>query len=517
VNQVYLNGFYASCSYPECVYTSPNVAATRSSVQFDQYMAVAMLGVWKDCNDDGYIGLEEQGLTEYRSEVLAAWPGVGDSICPVTPTPIDPLTGKPPAGWFPSHNDGQWVRELLPIGWLNEASVVGDANAWNVNDQNARVWVDGGLPEDHVGGSGGCFIYPQPAQTFRSTGGLLWSADCFIGYRFTDTFDSVADSNAALQPYSFSDHPRDQYDSASQLDQPNPWGNEKDASDAQVWDCSQPHTTLVKESDTTYVNLSQPKVPPSVTPGGSPAGTANATGAGLDDCDRSANQDGYTHAGNALAHAPYTLEGTVTDSSVKIGTSDLAPSESQRPAAPWAAVLGKSTPPSLGLDDDTADGIWVQNTITIGPPTDTSYTTFYAYVTPTSSLALPKGTTTGSYGAENCGSFTTGVHGGWDCDATHWYKDATGRDAQPRSARLGPAPGYTMDQCTGQNGATQLPNACASFAAFPGSAYDLRDIDCVDQDVGAARDAGIVPGNAAHNLVNTAQNAPQVPPCAYAS
>jgi hypothetical protein len=30
-----------------------------------------------------------------------------------------------------------------------------------------------------------------------------------------------------------------------------------------------------------------------------------------------------------------------------------------------------------------------------------------------------------------------GVYNGWDCDATHWYKDANGNDEQPRSYILG--------------------------------------------------------------------------------
>jgi hypothetical protein len=479
--KVYFEGFFGACQYTgigTCVSTSPNVAAIRSEFQFDQWAPFALLGVWKDCNKDGYIGLGEQGLWEYRSTLL-----LDTSVCPAQSTPIDPLTGKPPLNWFPSHNDGTWVREYLQIGWLNMASKIGDIDPWNVNDNGARVWLDGGLPESNQGGGGGCWIYPQPRGSFHSTGGLLWTGDCLDGYRITDTIDTVAALNPALSPLSFSDAPRNQYASHSLLNQPNPWGSESDPSDVQAWDCSKPQLVAENLGNGNNVNVSAPKVPPVVSTTGSPAGTANATGAGFDQCTRDTQGNG--DLGDTLAHAPYTLEGGTNDVTYKIGTSNLQPYEDSRPPAPWSQVptFGKSVPPTFGINDvpDTPlqsigagpHGLWSGNTITIGPATTTSYTTFYAYVSSaaTYGLSLPKASVTGTYGAESCGSATSGIFNGWDCNANDWYKDATGRDNQPRSTRLG----------TDANG-NGLP-----YGAFPGSPYNLRDINCIDQSFSPMR------------------------------
>ncbi|MFA5863045.1 MAG: hypothetical protein WDA16_15240, partial [Candidatus Thermoplasmatota archaeon] len=304
IEKVYLNGFLGECTFP-CflAYTTfnPNVGAVRSSIMPPMTYANALFGVWKDCNKDNVIGLGDQGLIEYRAELL-----LDTSVCPKQPTP----TGKgntPPLDWFPTHNDGQWVREYLPFSH-DAPDVSGlDANPWNINAPGTLLWNDRGTPGQARGTTGSCYLNPQPVGTYRSTGGALLYADCHAGWRVTDTLDSVA--TGPLSPISFSDAPRDQGHSASLLNQKNPWGTESDASNAQVWDCTQDQPASapvgnVPNVGNVWVNVSMPKVPPTVSPTGSAAGTTNATVNGFDECDRNTPNDGNRHLGDTAAHAP---------------------------------------------------------------------------------------------------------------------------------------------------------------------------------------------------------------------
>jgi hypothetical protein len=540
VRQVYFNAFLPH--YPGTT-VDVNLAAADTAFTSRVYAYWAFLGVWKDCNRDGYVGLGEQGVLEYRSALL-----VDPSVCPPQTTPIDPSTGLPPFGWFPSHNDGNWVRELIPIQWYDSFNVnahgqLVDHNPWKANDQGARIWLDEGLPGASGAGTT-CVINPQPVGTYRSTGGFVKWEDCFDGFRQTDTIDFVASTNPILSPISFADDPRDQYHSHSLLNVANPWGTESDASDAQAWDCSQPQLVNEQVADPTHdvlsqprtFNVSAPRVPPSVTTGGSVAGTLNATGSGFDRCNRNGLNNGYnSHWGDALAGAPYSNEGALVNQPAKQGTLNMAPIVMDRTNTTWASILGASTPSDLGspfagyLDEQEVfdgtslaqqtglpvpsvttpgaggDGLWftVPNLIDSRPRE--FYTTAYAYVSPaavtTYGLSLPKGTSTGTYGAETCGSATSGVLNGWDCNAADWYKDANGHDVSDRSAWLGPDPtlsplGNTCARIKSGTGQTSPSDGntgantrgCVSYAAGPGSPYDLRAIACYDQSATGARD-----------------------------
>jgi hypothetical protein len=568
-HKVYFNGFFGQCANGSCTGLNPNVATLGSSVHTPEYLDMAMLGVWRDCNDDGYVGLEDQGLFEYRSEVLAAWPGVGNSICPPgeAPLPVKNAQGYYNKGGVSSegvlpHNDGTWVHELIPIQWFDDESPVFDHDPYNYDDQGSRVWMDQGLEPQY---SIGCYYTSWPTGTFRSTGGLLHTFDCIDGYRATDTLDAVA--TGPLAPYSFADAPRDQARSSSQLNQANPWGNERsDASYADMWDCSQQplvgggaNTMTVgpvsesnvgtsrsgsatgigtlSDSNTDEYNVSRPAVPPAthlVAPtvrtsgqlydgnGYSMAGTMNATGSGLDTCARNPHADQHNHEGDSLGTLPYD-EVTTTETSARTQPDDtMFPVERNRPCVPYCAVEGPWGPTGdLGIhwlpgdchDTGVCDlaGVWEGNRVWHQETLFTSdsgvhpvaHMTYYAYVSPTAisqfQLYLPKApapaqaSPTGAYGAEACGSFTTGVHNGWDCDSTHWYKDAVGTDVTPRTRYLGPdrariANGY---QCA-EYGNNFNPDAgCMSYGVLPGQPYDLQDIDCYDQSVTGAREAGV--------------------------
>jgi hypothetical protein len=526
INKVYFAGDFGQCVGIRCTYVSPNLATLGTSIQTTEYNFQAVLGVWKDCNNDGYVGLGDQGLLEYRSTILAAT--AGTTICPVEPIAYGTL------GQMPVHNDGNWVRELIPIGWRNlqpgclyvvpsgpnAGQHLQDCNPFKIDDNGARVWTDFGVPGANYAPS--CPIAPVAYGTFSTTGGAIKFADCIDQWFLTDTLDSVA--TGPLAPLSFADDPRDQENSHSILNQPNPWGSQSDASDAQVWDCSKSQTQVQTLGDAPllgygWVNVSQPKVPPSVGTGGSVAGTLNATGSGFDQCNRNSygNGDGpqglvwqnsgdHFHEGGALANAPYVLEYNVAGEPTKVeATDNLQPTEVTRPAAPTGSQLGAEGPSvtdGFGLETLESDGIWnggiawggqwmVRENVNqpIGP---VRYQTFYAYVSPTAQatygLQMPKGTTTGTYGAETCGSATTGTSANnWQCNPALWYLDSLGHDTNVRSTRLGKdpnAPAGAVCDSTSDLG-------CVAYGARVGDPFNLRAVDCYDQSIAAARGAGV--------------------------
>jgi hypothetical protein len=529
VNQVYLNGFYGQCAGISCTNVDPNVASVGSSVQASDVIYEALFGIWKDCNGDGFIGLSETGDFEYRTEVLNAQIAAGlapAGVCPVQPKmPTDHLNHVLPDS-RPPFNDGTWVHEFVPIAWRDiDASTkagVYDTNPYDINDNNARVWADFGLPESFYGGSG-CPIVPQERGTYASTGGLLHTYDCLAAYHVTDTFDGVADGNAALQPYSFSDHSRDQQNSASKANIANPWGQQGDASYVgSPWNCGAGQVKSVPlGADPVFgsylwVNVSQPGTSGlSPNTGGSAAGTMNATGSGFDTCHRNTDGNGDApqglvwstpsnwHEGAALATAPYMLEYDVAATPFKVQADDnLAPSIESRPPAPYATALGSSTPSGGDIVPfTTGDGIWSGNTAWSGTfmvnrqtlsAGGVSYHTFYGYTSLGKTtlgggvLTVPK---VGTYGAESCGSFTTGVHNGWQCDPTKWYVDSLGNDINVRSTALGHDPNKPADLVCSSS--QNIDAGCIAYGARVGDPYNVRDIDCYDQSASAARDAGV--------------------------
>jgi hypothetical protein len=219
----------------------------------------------------------------------------------------------------------------------------------------------------------------------------------------------------------------------------------------------------------------------------------NATGSGRDQCHRRTDVNGGGRGGT-YARLPYEGDGpfgglgetTTVISSTRLQTGWMAPNQDNRPAAPWALLLGKGVPADFGLRETGSDGLWSGNRVyhiddvlfdpQNGQVRGGSYVTTYAYVSPGAvaayNLILPNGANIGTYGAEACGAERTGIRNTWDCDPNHWYRDNEGRDIQPRATSLGPSPGVPI-------------------SAFPGSLYNLRDIDCYDASFAYARDRGI--------------------------
>lgn len=477
VHKVYLNGFFGQCTFPcylPLTSANLNFATGHTMMSTTLMYSYAMFGVWKDCNRDGYVGLGDQGLMEYRADLL-----LDRGVCPPSVVPATAPWGNPPIGWMPVHNDGTWIHELFPIGGDDvNVTIKRDFNPWNINDGEARVWLDFGTPgATRDPATFGCYINPQPVGTYRSTGGALEYADCQLRWQVTDLLNSIlvpagADSTPAGQ-VSFSDSPHDQSESQSVLNQKNPWGRDSDNAYADAWDCAGGTTSIDADQEemtggtvkgsTHVTNVSQPRVP---TPhaDGSPSGTMNMTFSGTDECHRSTDTT-KAHPGRTVANAPYSNEGTSgsRDPGKQRADQTLGPASATRPSAPLATFLGRSTPGDLGVRLLGDDGLWRGGDILAGnffvdaasaKANPVTYVTTYATVSSANmtkyNLVFPKGFAMGVYGNEACAGAPSGIVKGWNCDAKDW----------PGGVKIG-------------------------------QTYRTRDVDCYDGSADGAREAGV--------------------------
>src|SRR5579884_2464231 len=157
---------------------TPNSATLGSRIESENEGFTAVLGVWADCNHDGYIGLADGALREYRAEVsnAAGFP-VDTTLCPVV---VDvPSTSPNYRG--PIHNSNGWITEMLPIGAadLNHGQISTDHRT--SYDPLAKVWGDNLEPKtSDAAASGTCTTLFGSGQS-RSTGGILDHVDCLDG------------------------------------------------------------------------------------------------------------------------------------------------------------------------------------------------------------------------------------------------------------------------------------------------------------------------------------------------
>ena len=537
--KVYFNGFMGAYAV-YATHFSPNAAAAGTAIQPYPAEAWGVLGVWKDCNKDGYIGFGDQGLWEYRVELLALPGGPGASVCP-NEGPIDPRFPFVAEGWMPPHNDGQWVHEFIAIGWRDWRDSV-DLNPWAINDSAARVWADYGLPESRQGLL--CSVDPAPRGTYQSTGGFLAYSDCFTGYKGTEAVNAAA-AATGLSQISFADKPHGQQGSSkSLLNQKNPWGREGDASYVGAWDCSRPpavsprdptwngqsgpthvpvanpapagdRTLWVNFSDRegrlgfsmtgvyggTFlnVNVSQPRAVPTVDPAGSPAGTINDTQSSYGNCVRDDN------TGPGSSHAAYALEGDVVVRGAQRVSSDFSLHyEMGRSRAGPHTLTGRGAPPDYGVKltgrefcYNTGvlyqiwcyDGLW--HDVALNDATRVASTP-NPYADRNTLTAEPVSFITyyASVGAAATSAYnlrfpgTTGSYGSEGCGLSPptFECDAAkwwpGNTA-PRTAWLGPDPDGLGNR---------------QYGVRVGQAYQLRDVDCDDQSVAALRENGLTWG-----------------------
>jgi hypothetical protein len=141
----------------------------------------ALLGVWADCNHDGFIGMADGAMLEYQASAsAAAGLPIDPAICPVLPDSAA-NTGK-------IHNNGGWITELLAIvpGSAANLQRMNNVTDWRlVPDAGVRLWADFGqprtpnavvAPNDHCAQSTVLPVF-GPGQAHH-TGGMIQQAVC---------------------------------------------------------------------------------------------------------------------------------------------------------------------------------------------------------------------------------------------------------------------------------------------------------------------------------------------------
>lgn len=494
-NRVYFNAFTVqNTGYGlHGITTNPNSGAAQTAHPNWPGQLAALLGVWKDCNGDGFVGLGDNALFEYRSELLL---GKTD-VCPVSdpgpvPTGSFGSEGARQSHYYPvTHNDGVWVREFIPLGPSGTAAASRDANPFDLQDNGARVWADWGVPGALPPGTR-CSVVFVPEGTYSSTGGFLEYVDCLDSFFVTDTWNDgvalVGGDDLGAGQMSFRDQPRDQERSASNLNRANPWGRPGDSAAVTAFDCSSGQLAHQKAPAVAHeFGVPRPGGLPTVNPSGSIAGTLNETGTAFDDCDRSDNKGEWEHQ---AAAAPYGLEdpGIVNQVGDKIESDfPMSYSEGQRPVLAQTAALGRAAPKDGGLRAWDSEGHWISGTRIAedrnpyasranvrGSATEPIiHTTAYAFVSPQAvsdhRITLNSGGITGAYGAESCQGTSSGSRNGWNCDPNAW--------TSPCAAHytcIGPVAGQSID-----------------VSVKVGQAYQLRDVDCYDHSAGPLRAEGI--------------------------
>ena len=495
--RVYFNAFTTSYAGYD---VNPNVAAlgTRNeAVPIES--AYAVLGVWRDCNGDGYMGMAAGALREYDALLLS-----DASICP-------PASGSPDEWDGVSHNYNGWVSEVIPIG---NDQINWQYNARQYYDPQAMIWGDFGRPDDAstVSGGGTCAVLPAPRGTLQSTGGLLNYAECNSpvgpmtavnlatadGYRVAGTDVPGAGDPAGIRFANTTDARGNAF-----WDRPTLGSEDSQYSAVNAFDCSAEPVRVGDVVNDTPAAGSEDALPenakdsvyavhdvyqyppssnPSVNTDGNVAGTANATFEGLEDCDYSNDRGGDIYGtvegdnNNAPVQGKAAADWNFIYSSGTRGkyeefedlNGDGANETIDNPLYPGRAgadgfgglgfnpgfspgwtnfvALIKLIPNTVALRTNLAEG-------TADPgPAGAYWLTFYAYVGSASTDAgfrLPGGT--GKYGSAQCGLATSGIQNGWDCDADNWNLNADGTPVE-----------------------TEVP------LAIPGSTYNLRDVDCYD-------------------------------------
>ena len=485
-NRVYFNGWSTTQAL-----VTPNLGALQSSHEaptMERHQAI--LGVWVDCNGDGFVGQAEGALYEYSAALL-----FDTTICP-------PVTGDKDVWVEGAHNYNGWVTELVPIGLPStDEGIPSDTRVYV--DPDAKIWADRDRPEDFPRGT--CALNPFPRGTMQSTGGLFNYLDC--RYEVIDLMNAVILATGDPLDLRFPDPENAQ---GAPLDVDTFGTEDTDHAPVSIVDCSAPpmldtgnevnetgvqgplQTALDTASDASgedlgegweyykvtvatidprLMNTQDPTVPAQVN-----QSSEEITG----DCDTSndaghdfygrLNEGDWTGSGGDMGKTKATwtfgyfegFRGDMGDFVIgeDAGTGEghaTVPSGTQGLAAlqplygtGWFGQgnLVKNGPASVEVRQDPNNpGVEIAGGY---------YVTFYATVGPASTgrFLTPGGT--GFYGAEACGESDEGIHGGWDCDAAKWNLNADGT----------PLPGRER---------------------FPvvHEFYNLRDVDCYDGNMGS--------------------------------
>lgn len=514
-NKVYFNGFLTD-GEGIVTSTSPNLGSIQTGFQTRAALPMVMMGVWKDCNHDDFVGNSEANWI-----YPAALPGVDTTLCPPTP------------GVFPTHNDGKWIYEFNGISWENKTrnGLSGDLNT--LVDNGAHVWADFGLPDTVL--TPVCDLSPQPAGTFQSTGGALALADCQDNYRITHTINTVA-TTTGLTMLSFGDKPDGhQGESRSLLNVVYPLGESSDDSYARAYDCSSPPERrqvtdptgpreptrgevpgvvkfTVPGSSGYLLNLTLNTRPttPTANTRGSFWGTVNQTDADSGNCSRTGScqveMSGVTSTcggSGTLGDLDHCVGGVVLivcEQTVAREFHGRVRPDSLLVSEQWKHNYAASDPVTDASDkqSDLYGGnfrkFWYtfDNVDNTGPVSrDVSfapaqYWTFYGFVSPGAvsqySLRLPG--STGTYGNEACAASASDGKVRFDCNKLHWWLNADGTPITARDA----GSLYCWDEKTG-----------CDPRVYVGDVYNLRDIDCYDYSIGLLRENGLTTAQLAGN------------------
>jgi hypothetical protein len=490
--------------------TSPNVGALGSRMIPPTVKFSAWLGIWKDCNRDGYIGNVESALFEYDPVLLT-----DPSVCP------------PGSRW----NHHGWVGEFIHIGPRVQPNPAFFPRM--LTDPDARVWGDFDRPDIPPQPDVSCLNAPLRRGTLDSTGALILMVDCNVNYnvaRYVNEVDGKTHQGLAFdgegghyRPDNDCDHPLnvqlDLYgDSPCNTEDPGLFEGHTGRRMFSVWDCAaagqekfldvrdptappgergslssvadpQGGGTLVDitDEDGTYgygflflqVDNGNPLRPSLDDPDGSLADSLSHTSDGMGPCAGVEGDDGI---GEPLTNGDiildplsgkrnqdFTFSFAVANNTGAACVSTLC-SVCAVPGTCVAGLMGSAQGPENDGVRGLAGAPW-KSSESYGPPTgfpngvvrradlkpaSQTYFTFYARlgITTLASGSSAPVSTAGVYGGPACGTFSSGVHGGWDCDPAHWYN-------------------------TGLGGNT--PNANSQRVR---SSYHLIDTDCYDGNIG---------------------------------
>lgn len=228
---------------------NPNVAAADGRVLWPGAAHHrALLGAWKDCNGDGYVGHAESALQDYPSTLLS-----NTDACR-------------PGGMF---NDGRWVSEMIGVGMVDpceyprsdgtRSPLCETIPAFHANERvsyanGTMVWGDLGEPGSVP--TAECPSAPLPPGTTSGTGGLLQYLDCQDGRRVATSVNALDPDGSRGLRFEDADHPER---SSSSLNIPFPvtlFGGPQGpglleagsgSSAARAWDCDHPRETSVDD------------------------------------------------------------------------------------------------------------------------------------------------------------------------------------------------------------------------------------------------------------------------------
>jgi len=522
-DRIYFNGF--SNIYRSGV--NPNSGVTESRIEPAPIASFyAELGLWRDCNDDGYIGQVDSGEAWYRVE---------------TELNAAAVAANCPAG-SKYNPDGAWILEFIAIGDLTDNYDANDDNdgatiySHYINDSESRVWGDLGLPTST---SRSCPVNPRPIGTTSNTGVLLRYLDC--GRGLLATFNDVDAALGTGLGFEDTNNPQ-KSDSPLNQDTPistfgNPYAGDnndewqtgilQEGGDARgeetaedrtfsVWDCNADPTFTqanpVENPDDQTIGDAYPSavtvsgLAPSVNDDPTEASVLNAVNHTVNDAE---THDGHPAcdseegrvSGGSTTLVEDSFEGTSQyagknqadlnmqfdlgigedvfgeDDLLFYEEDDLLPEGDNLGPQNLAPQVFRGMPGLLGFGrvNFLAMPIWTAtpNYSGTGLPVnsggnleDKDYVTFYAFVGDVS-LQINAGelaaSTTGTYGAEGCDGST-----GSGAGISQYGWDCDGDNWYQ------PVDGTPHDE--------------VEFGARPGDDYHLRDTDCYDGQVVSGQD-----------------------------